>query len=69
MLLQRLIIAVAMFKLVIWVYQEAVKVAEEIKVQIHMVTLVHMGKVVDWVWQVERVLAGHPRAPQVDGDP
>ena len=36
MLLQRLIIAVAMFKLVIWVYQEAVKVAEEIKVQIHM---------------------------------
>ena len=69
MLLQRLIIAVATSKLVIWVCQEAAKVAEEIKVQIHMVILVHMVKVEDLVWQVERVPGGHPRVPQADGDP
>ena len=68
MLLQRLIIEVATSKLVIWVCQEAAKVAEEIKVQIHMAILVHMVKAEDLVWQVERVRVGHLQVPQGDGD-
>ena len=68
-LLQRLIIAVATSKLVIWVCQEAVKAAEEIKVQIHMATLVHMVKVEDLVWQGEQVPVGTLPVPQGDGDP